>query len=65
MFYEFLVSAILSRYNLTCQPVDTSRDPLAMRVNKIKKTRVYYFEIMFPFSIPYIDGKCLLVVFLL
>lgn len=32
MFYEFLVTAILSRYNLTCQPVDTSMDPLALRV---------------------------------
>ncbi|KAK4020907.1 hypothetical protein OUZ56_002849 [Daphnia magna] len=35
MFYEFLVTAILSRYNLTCQPVDTSMDPLALRMASV------------------------------
>jgi GNS1/SUR4 family len=34
MFYEFLVSSYLARYNLTCQPVDFSMDPLALRVIK-------------------------------
>jgi elongation of very long chain fatty acids protein 4 len=32
MFYEFLASSYLARYNLTCQPVDFSMDPLALRV---------------------------------
>jgi hypothetical protein len=32
MFYEFLVTSVLSRYDLTCQPIDTSMDPLALRV---------------------------------
>lgn len=32
MFYEFFVSAFKARYNLTCQTIDTSMDPLALRV---------------------------------
>ena len=40
MFYEFLVSSYLARYNLTCQPVDFSMDPLALRVIWFLK----YFE---------------------
>lgn len=32
MFYEFLVSAYLSGYNLTCQPLDSSMDPLSLRM---------------------------------
>jgi len=36
MFYEFFVSAYLAGYDLTCQPVDTSTNPLAMRV------RIFY-----------------------
>ena len=32
MFYEFAVSAFLANYNLKCQPLDTSMDPLALRV---------------------------------
>lgn len=32
MFYEFLVSSFKARYDLTCQPVDRSMDPLALRV---------------------------------
>lgn len=60
MFYEFLVTAILSRYNLTCQPIDTSMDPLALRVwqNKLRNgfiTKLKIFEI---------DGQCLLVLLL-
>ncbi|XP_046353432.1 elongation of very long chain fatty acids protein 7-like [Haliotis rufescens] len=35
MFYEFLVSAILANYNLRCQPVDYSNDPLAMRMANV------------------------------
>lgn len=32
MFYELSISAYLAGYDLRCQPVDTSSDPVAMRV---------------------------------
>lgn len=35
MFYELFISAYLAGYDLRCQPVDTSTDPLALRVKKI------------------------------
>lgn len=39
MFYEFFMSAFLARYDLRCQPVDTSMAPLALRVQKLIKHR--------------------------
>ena len=72
MFYEFFMSAYLAGYDLSCQPVDTSMNPLALRVcnllciiiinffktnrNIRKDSRYYYF---------FLDDSCLLVVFLL
>ncbi|CAH1772236.1 unnamed protein product [Owenia fusiformis] len=35
MFYEFLMSAALAGYSLKCQPVDYSRDPLALRMASV------------------------------
>ena len=32
MFYEFLASAYLAGYNLSCQPVDFTVNPLSLRV---------------------------------
>ena len=43
MFYEFLVTAVLSRYDLTCQPIDTSMDPLALRVWLVDNIIFYKF----------------------
>ncbi|XP_064624277.1 very long chain fatty acid elongase 4-like isoform X1 [Lineus longissimus] len=35
MFYEVLVSAVLARYSLKCQPVDYSSNPLAVRMASV------------------------------
>ncbi|XP_064624279.1 very long chain fatty acid elongase 7-like isoform X2 [Lineus longissimus] len=35
MFYEFLVTAVLSKYSLKCQPVDYSSSPLALRMASV------------------------------
>ncbi|XP_069126862.1 very long chain fatty acid elongase 4-like [Argopecten irradians] len=35
MFYEFLVTSILSGYSFKCQPVDYSNDPLAIRMANV------------------------------
>ncbi|KAJ8300289.1 hypothetical protein KUTeg_021808, partial [Tegillarca granosa] len=35
MFHEYLVSAVLSGYSLSCQPVDYSDDPLAVRIANV------------------------------
>nr|ALC76388.1 elongation of very long-chain fatty acid protein a [Nerita melanotragus] len=35
MFYEFLVTSVLSGYSYTCQPVDYSYAPLALRMAKV------------------------------
>ncbi|XP_060933509.1 ELOVL fatty acid elongase 8b [Limanda limanda] len=35
MFYEFLVTSLLSNYSYLCQPVDYSNSPLAMRMARV------------------------------
>merc|ERR1712150_306769 len=35
MFHEYIVSAVLSGYSLSCQPVDYSDDPLAVRIANV------------------------------
>lgn len=35
MFYEFFMSAYLAGYDLSCQPVDTSMNPLALRMTRV------------------------------
>lgn len=53
MFYEFFASAFLARYNLSCQPVDTSMDPLALRV-RLENIEIGFLPISFPLSVlPY------------
>lgn len=42
MTYEFFVSAYLARYSLTCQPVDYTASPLAMRMASV--CWCYYFS---------------------